>query len=160
SPRTLVFFLLVLVLILILFVVLALLVVILVVRVLLFLVHAALGLGDLGGQLGRLVGTQQDLFLLHTAVAPQLEHTLGEQEHAMLAAGLDRRVDAVGLVFADQVLHGGRDDKHLVSGDQAFRLARQQGLREDADQGGGQLRADLGLLLLGEHVDNAVDGAG
>ena len=37
---------------------------------------------------------------------------------------------------------------------------RQQRLRQHADEGRRQLRADLVLLLLGEHVDDAVDRAG
>src|SRR5271157_6196254 len=44
-----------------------------------------------------------DLGLLDQALLPEVEKALVEQDHAVLAAGLDRRVDAVRLVLADQV---------------------------------------------------------
>src|SRR5207247_1590405 len=109
--------------------------VILIVFILLILVEqAALGLADLGGQLLRLGRPQQHLFLLDNPVLPQFEEVLVEQEHAVLAAGLDAGVDAVRLVLADEVLDGGRDHHHLVGGDQPLRLFRQKGLRQHSDQ--------------------------
>src|SRR5262249_11708953 len=69
--------------------VVVLVIVVLVVILVLVLVHAALGLGDLGRQVARLGGPHQDLLLVHQAVAPQAEQALVQQEHAVLAAGLD-----------------------------------------------------------------------
>src|SRR5271157_954624 len=42
-----------------------------------------------------------DLVFLDQALLPEVEKALVEQDHAVLAAGLDRRVDAVRLVLAD-----------------------------------------------------------
>src|SRR5262249_47930194 len=105
-------------------IVLVLVVVVLVLEVLV-LVGAALVLGHLGGQLGGLVGPHQRLFLLHRLGLPQLEQGLVQQEHAVLAAGLDAGVDAVGLVLTDQVLDGGGDHHHLEGGHQPLGLAGQ-----------------------------------
>ena len=58
------------------------------------------------------------------------------------------------------MLDGGGHHHHLVGGDQPVGLLGQQRLRQHADQGGRQLRADLVLLFLGEDVDDAVDRAG
>ena len=69
-----------------------------------------------------------DVVFLAQPVLPEVEQGVVEQLHAVLAAGLDRRVDAVRLVFADQVGDGRRDDQHLVGGDQPLRLSRQQRL--------------------------------
>src|SRR4029077_8304580 len=88
------------------------------------------------------------------------EQAFVEQEHAVLAAGLDAGVDAVRLVFANEVHDGGRDDHHFVGGDHALGLFGKQGLGQHADEGGRQLSADLVLLLLGKHVDDAVNGTG
>src|SRR5438067_2053659 len=65
--------------------------------------EAALGLADLVRQFLRLGGPHQRLLLLDQAVLPQLEQAFVEQEHAVLAAGLDAGVDAVRFVLADQV---------------------------------------------------------
>src|SRR5262249_39729954 len=114
----------VLVLFLIVFILVLVLVLVLLLLVLLFLLVlvplAAFGLGDLGGQVGRLAGPQQALLLLDHAVLPQLEQALVEQEHAVAASRLDAGVDAVSLVLADQVLDGRRHHHHLVGGDQAL----------------------------------------
>src|SRR5207248_7562049 len=48
----------------------------LVLQFLVLVVEAALGLGDLGGQLGRPARLQQDLFLLTQVLAPQPEQRL------------------------------------------------------------------------------------
>src|SRR5207244_4215235 len=75
--------------------------------------------------------------------------------------GLDGGVDTEGLVFANEVGDGGRDDHELVGGDHAIGVdARAQRLREHGQESGGQLHADLFLLVGGEGVDDAVDGAG
>src|SRR5271166_4674498 len=42
-----------------------------------------------------------DLGLLDQALLPEVEKALVQEDHAVLAAGLDRRVDAVRLVLAD-----------------------------------------------------------
>src|SRR4051812_10881616 len=55
---------------------------------------ALLGLGDLVGQFRGPHGPHQGLFLLDQAFLPQPEQALVHQEHAVLAAGLDRGVDA------------------------------------------------------------------
>src|SRR5262245_28383364 len=131
-----------------------------VVLVVLLVVHAALGQGDLRRQLRRLRRLQQYLLFFTLAVLPQPEQTLVEQEHAVLAPGLNAGVDAVDLVLADQVLDGRRHHHHLEGGHQPGGLARQDRLRQDADQRGRELRPHLVLLFLGEHVDDAVDGRG
>ena len=53
----------------------------------------------------------------------------------------------------------GRDDQHFVGRHAAAADLGQQGLRKDADDRRGQLRADLLLLVGGEDVDDAVDRA-
>ena len=52
----------------------------------------------------------------------------------------------------------GVGDQHLVGGDQPAADARQQPLVDDAGQRGGELHADLGLLLGREDVDDAGQG--
>src|SRR5262249_4387606 len=107
------------VVVLVLIVVILVLVLILLVLIVVFVIieFAALGQGDLGGQVGRLLGSQQHLFLLARAQLPQLEEAVVEQEHAMLATRLNGRIDAVGLVLADEVLDGWGDDHHFIGGD-------------------------------------------
>src|SRR5215207_147831 len=108
-------------------------------------------LGRAGPGLGQLAG---DL-LATDEVGERRVHRL----HAVGAAGLERRVDLVGLALADQVAHGRRRDEHLAGAHPALPVGgRQQLLGDDALEGDRQLRADLVLLRRRERVDDAVDG--
>src|SRR5262249_3123272 len=68
--------------------------------------HSAFCRRDLGGQLGRLAGSQKHFFLGADVVLPQFEQALVQEKHAAFAPRLNRRVDTVSLVFADEVLDG------------------------------------------------------
>src|SRR5579875_2065117 len=69
--------------------------------------------------------------------------------HPVVAAGLDRRVQLVGLALADEVAHGGRRQQHLDRGDAAPAVSgRQELLGDDALQRGRQHHPHV-LLLVG-----------
>src|SRR6516165_1073176 len=81
-------------------------VVIIVIELLILVVlfsDALLRHGDAIGQVGRLGRFAERLFFLDRVIAPQPEEAFVHQEHAVLGAGLDRRVDAISLILADQV---------------------------------------------------------
>ena len=81
-----------------------------------------------------------------------------QQLHPELLAGLDRRVDPERLVLPDEVGDRGRHHQELVGGDPPQPVgSRQQHLTENADQGHRQLYANLGLLVVWECIDDAVD---
>src|SRR3954468_16424681 len=78
--------------------------------------------------------------------------------HAEAGTGLDRRVDLVGLAFANQVADRRRRNEHLCGKHAALAVGgRQQLLRGNALQRNRQLDADLILLRGREHVDDSVD---
>src|ERR1019366_10165289 len=84
-----------------------------------------------------------------------------EQLQAVAFAGLDFRVDAEALVFADEVLNAGCHVHEFVTCDHAVGIdARAQALAEHGQHVTGKLHADLFLLIGGESVDDAVDGGG
>src|SRR5262249_29240681 len=62
---------------------------------------AALGVGDLLGQVAGVVGTQQHFFLLADAIFPEPKQAFVEEEHAVFPPRLDAGIDAVNLVLAD-----------------------------------------------------------
>ena len=76
-------------------------------------------------------------------------------------AGLQHRVDLVGLALADQVADRRVGHEHLARHHAAGAVGgRQQLLGHDALQRDRQLHAHLALLVGGEHVDDAVDRLG
>src|SRR5262249_6244865 len=152
STWTIVFVIFVIVVVIIIVVIIILVFVFVLVFVLFFFEDTPLRLSDLGCQFLRLVRPQQHFFLLADAVLPQGEELFVEQEHAVLAAGLNAGVDAIDLVLAYQVLNGGRHHHHLKSSHQPFAFSRQNCLGQHSDERRRQLRANLVLLLLGEHV--------
>ena len=82
-----------------------------------------------------------------------------ERVHAVLRAGLDVRGDSEGLAVADEGLNGGRGDHDLERGHASGLVdAGQEHLGDDGDETGGQLGADLRLLVGREGVDDTVDG--
>ena len=89
---------------------------------------------------------------------PQAEEVIIQKLHAEFSPGLNRRVDAERLVFANQVGDAGIDDENLVGRDASPADFRQQRLGDNADDRRGKLRADLILQVAGEGVDHAVDG--
>ena len=107
------------------------------------------------------LGLGDHLLVGNLAFAPELDEVAVEGLHAPLAAGLDVGGDAEGLVVAYEGADGGGGDHDLEGGDAAGAvLAGHEGLGDDGDEGGGELGPDLLLLVGGEGVDDAVDGAG
>ena len=85
------------------------------------------------------------------------EDVVVEELHPELVPGLNRGVNTERFVFADKVRDSGRNDEHFVSGDAAPLNAREELLRQNADNRRRQLRADLLLLVRRENVDDTVD---
>src|SRR6185312_13316024 len=112
-----------------------------------------LGELDTLAEIRGLARLEHDFLFLDQPLLPQVEEAVVEEHHAVFAAGLDRGIDPVRLVFADQVRDRRRYHEHLVGGDQPLGLARQERLGEDPDDRDGELGANLVLLLLREDVD-------
>ena len=77
----------------------------------------------------------------------------------LILTGLHGRIDLVNLVLANQIADRGVGDEDFH--DHGASLAvygLQQALAHDAFQHQGKLSANLGLLVCGKHVDDAVDG--
>ena len=92
-------------------------------------------------------------------------HQIGERLlhrlHAARRSGLHHRVDLLELPLADQVPDGVVGEHDLQRGDAALAVGRrQQRLGDDAFEASRELGADLGLLLGGEDIDDAVDRPG
>src|SRR5439155_11997054 len=95
------------------------------------------------------------------AVAIELEQTLVEGLHAVLGLTLrdERRDLRRALGFPDAVLDGASADEDLDGRDAAFAAdLRDETLRDDADDDGRELVADLLLLVRRERTNDAVDG--
>ena len=91
----------------------------------------------------------------------QLLQVLVEGLHAVLLAGLDRRVHLRDLVLADQVADGGRADHDLVRGHATGAvLGLEQRLRDHRAQRFRQHGAHHFLFRRREDVDDTVDGLG
>lgn len=79
----------------------------------------------------------------------------------MFGAGLDGGVELVAFVFADEVEYGIGAEHDFECGYAArASCAGYQGLGDNALEGGGELGADLLLVVGWEDVDNAVNGGG
>src|SRR5690606_2509783 len=94
------------------------------------------------------------------AALDQVLQVLVEGHHAVLLAGLDRRIHLRHLVLADQVADGGDAHHDFPGRGAASADALEQRLRDHRAQRLGQHRAHHRLLAGGEHVDDAVDGLG
>ena len=117
---------------------------------------------SVGDALGELVGVLrlgQHILLRHLLLAPQLKEAVVEELHAEFAARLNGRVDSKGFIFTDQIADGRRANEDLISRDATAADLRQQCLRDHADDGRGELRAHLLLLVGGKGIDDTVDGA-
>src|SRR5688572_11214668 len=97
-------------------------------------------------------------FLVHETLLDQVLEALVERLHAVLLAGLDRRIHLRDLGLADQVPDGRVADHDLVRGRAAAAFFLQQRLRDDRAQRLRQHGADHFLFRGREHVDDAVDG--
>src|SRR5690606_978130 len=89
----------------------------------------------------------------HAALDQVLE-VLVEGHHAVLLAGLDRRVHLRHLVLADQVADGGDADHDFPGRGAAAANLLQQRLRDHRAQRFGQHRAHHRLLASGKYVDD------
>ncbi len=78
--------------------------------------------------------------------------------HTVLFTGLQHGGNLKGLGIADEISNRWRGDQNFKCSAPAFAItAFKQGLRHDRLQGIGQGRSDLLLLLIGEHIDHAID---
>jgi len=75
------------------------------------------------------------------------EQAFVQQKHAVLSGRSGAGIDAIHLVFADQVLDGGRHPI-IRGGHQGRRLLGQKRLRQHADQSRWRAECDLVLLFL------------
>src|SRR3954453_12647984 len=90
--------------------------------------------------------------------ADQLDERGIHRLHAVRAAGLQRRVDLMGLALANQVADRGGRDEHLAGHDAPAPVGgREELLGDDALERHRELHADLLLLLGRERVDDSVD---
>src|SRR5665648_609601 len=90
----------------------------------------------------------------------ELSQVLVHRVHALLGAGLHRRVDLVGLALPDQVPDRRRRQQHLSGHRTTAADPPTQGLADHRLDRAGELSADLFLLVGREHVDDAVDRLG
>ncbi len=87
---------------------------------------------------------------------------LVERLHPVLGlTRLHHRIDLMNLVLTDQIADRGIRHQDFHRHDSAFPArALEQRLAEDPLEHEGKLCADLGLLVGGEDIDDAVDGRG
>ena len=97
-------------------------------------------------QIGGLLRLEHDLFLFDQALPPEVEEAVVEQDHAVLPPGLDRRVDAVRLVLADQVRDRRSDHEHLVGGHEPLVLVVEDDCATGIETGRDQVGEQPGIV--------------